>query len=231
LKILKLITTVLFFTGIYSTNALSAEHGWYTGFGIASTKTDLATPRIDKATAGTQNSSGFDDDSLAIAFNGGYRLNDHVALNIDFFYTKADMLVNYTSEEIGGTTDNSLEITADSYYLTPGVHAIYPINKSVEVYAKFGLSIILSDIENRERTLLNPPPFTTTDDTVSFKDWAIVPTYGIGGLWHFGTNWSAVAEYTLTDFDIIPVTSSTSSLEAIDYKMSYLLLGLRYNFN
>ena len=76
-----------------SLNTLSANEGWYAGFGMGTSQHDLKIPTIivdgtDELTI--DGTDGFDDSDFQFMFNGGYRLNDYVALNLDFSYTQID---------------------------------------------------------------------------------------------------------------------------------------------
>lgn len=216
----KLVLTGLLI-GSFST--LSANEGWYSGFGMGSNKIDLDSPTLNLISGNIPTNvttNGFDDDDFGFALNGGYRMNEYVALNLDFSYTYTDARISY--QELGVT--NGAELDFSSYYITPGVHLIYPINQDFEVYGKLGVSIILTDIDYEERTN-NVATFSE-----SIKDWDIAPTVGFGGQWNFGENWAATFEYTYTEFQIQPITTSDVNIDGIDYETQNILVGLRYNF-
>ncbi len=209
--------------------AVSAKEGWYAGFGVGSNKIDLDTPNLDSIAGGATNVdfNGFDDNRGGYVLNGGYRLNANVALNFDFTSMLADLRVGY----FDGTTDYFNTLDINSYLLTPGVNLIYPINDKFDVYAKLGVSFILTDIDHSEKQTLAIPPNTVTVYSETIKDWDIAPTLGFGAQWNFGKNWAATFEYTITQFEINPVTSSDVDFNGTDYETQNILVGLRYNFD
>ena len=228
----KLLNLALLSLIIGSLSNLSANEGWYAGFGMGTSKHDLKIPTIivdgtDELTI--DRVDGFDDSDFQFMLNGGYRLNDYVALNLDFSYTQIDAGVS----GITATDTVSESFKVDSYYFTPGVHLIYPINSDFEVYGKLGLSIVLSDgTYEARRTPIGfggpPGPTITYQETV--KDWDIAPTIGFGGQWNFGENWAATFEYTYTEFTLQPTTNSRTDYSGTDLETQNFLFGLRYRF-
>ncbi|GLT16532.1 hypothetical protein GCM10007938_03080 [Vibrio zhanjiangensis] len=223
-----------------TSSTLQANEGWYAGFGLGSNRIDLDTPFLDTLPGKTAllpsditNTSfnGFDDDRFGFVLNGGYRLNNYIALNFDFSATYTDLRVGYTDNTNAPGTNNFSELDITSYYLTPGAHFIYPINDKYEVYAKLGLSFILTEIEQKERSSPQIVDPTVNEYSSSIKDWDVAPTIGFGGQWNFGTHWAATFEYTITHFTLQPITSSDVQFKGIDYDTQNILVGMRYNFN
>lgn len=222
-------------------STVSAKEGWYAGFGIGKNNLELDTPVIDRVEgmapllpSDIENVSfnGFDDSGrLGLVLNAGYRLNSYVELNFDFTSTNADIRVGYDDISTSPGTKHFSDIEATSFYLTPGVNLIYPINDQFEIFAKLGISIILTDIELEESQ--QELVFEAQENVYSssIKDWDISPTLGVGAKWNFGKNWSATLEYIMTDFKLQPVGSTEVAYSGIGYETQSILMGLRYNFD
>ena len=227
-----LFSVVLIASTLGNISTVNAKEGWYAGFGIGSSATDLDIPQItleDGYDYTIYNQEGFDDNDLGFAINGGYRLNDNLALNLDMSYTRGDARYNISDNEELIDYSNSMNI--DSFYITPGVNLIYPINTDFEVYAKLGLSIVLTDAEYTQKTHEQTGLFTSTSTTETMKDWDITATMGFGGQWNFGENWAATFEYTFTQVHLQPYTNSGNDYSGIDMDTQNILVGLRYRFN
>lgn len=228
---LALFLTLSVFAGQNTTaQAAEIQRGWYVGIDLSFPTLDVDVPIIDELVPDESRTNTFDDSTTKIAFNGGYRFTDYLSFNMDLVLGQGKVVANYHKDNFSSL---AVYLDVNSVYLTPSMHAIYPINESFDIYAKFGLSLILSNIKQEQNSVVYDPiqGIDVSDVFISStKDWDIAPTLGVGFQFNATQNWSVKAEFIMTNFEVEPVSSPGYSYQGTDFSSTNFLLGVRYNF-
>lgn len=229
---LALFLTVTFgLVNVSSAQTPNTKEGWYLGVDLSVPTLDIDAPIIDELVPVDSRTDTFEDSTVKIAFNGGYQFSDYLAINMDLVFGQGKVVANYKEDDL---TSVGLFLDVNSIYLTPSVHAIYPINENIDVYAKLGLSLILSNIKQEQhRSAYDTAQNINIDDVFisSTKDWDIAPTLGLGAQVSISNNWSVKAEFIMTNFEVEPISSPDYNYQGTDFSSSNFLLGVRYNFH
>ncbi|ROS01756.1 opacity protein-like surface antigen [Sinobacterium caligoides] len=228
-------TTLLFAAG---TNAAENKSGYYAGFGLSSfdMKQDILPSWWEGALDQdlkdqyTVNNFNTTSDGRGFVFNGGYRFNNYIAFNLDVAHKRMDSTADLYRPETNEHYRGSFDV--DTIYITPGVHLLYPVSQNIDVYAKLGVSIILSEWDADSN--ISGPNYDYTEIITETEheggsDWQIAPTFGIGAEWKFGQNWAAHAEYSYTE-STVELFEEDDGTSKVDFEDNTFVIGLRYHF-
>jgi opacity protein-like surface antigen len=109
----------------FSTTALAAFEGFYTGYGLGQSKNDYRTANL-----GLDSSDKITDDGLSHQFNFGYQFTPHCAIEMGYSHYSTTRIVNANS--------TGHEALLKQYSIDMLGKAMLPLTASLALYTKLG---------------------------------------------------------------------------------------------